>query len=218
MLCFPQKKCHKRAPPIPHRSRGRLMGHHAPPATTPPKTASGGRRRAHGRAKVGSTRAPTSLISLSQLLPPPALQSCHSSPPPATGARSSLLLVGSGPPMAGSVVGAGAPPVAAPVQMRRWRRLLSVQVGHAVVRRPWPLPAPPPVAGGGWLWPRHRHLGWPGAHGRAAAPPRVAGDSWPLCRRLGWPPLRMYVTTQAMNFAMLFNIFMKHFLKQISLR
>ena len=208
MLCFPQKKMPQASSLHPRRSRGRLGGHHAPPATTPPKTASGGRRRAHGRAKVGSTRAPTSLISLSQLLPPSALQSCRSSPPPAAGARSGLLLVGSGPPMAGSVVGPGAPPPAAPVGSG------GACSGLALARSP----SSGAGGGGGGLWLRHHHLGWPGAHGRAAAPPWVAGDSWPLCRRLGWPPLRMYVTTQAMNFAMLFNIFMKHFLKQISLR
>jgi len=165
------------------------MGHHAPPATTPPKTASGGRPRAHGRAKVGSTRAPTSLISLSQLLPPPALQSCRSSPSPATGARSRLLLVGSGPPprgwicrRCGCAAGGGscadALPAAAPV-------------GSG-----WGRSGAPPLAlarstssggGGGWARP---------------PPPRVAGGPWPHCRPAsgGWgllatvPPPRVAAT------------------------
>ena len=172
MLCFHQKKMPQASSPHPRRSRGRLGGHHAPPATTPPRTATGGRRRAHSRAEVGSTRAPTSLISLSQLLPPSALQSCRSSPPPAAGARSGLLLVGSGPPMAGSVVGAGAPPVAAPVQMRRRRWLLSVQVGRAAVRRPWPLgPCPLTTTSGGWgpMAALPPCLGWLGTPGHCAA-------------------------------------------------
>jgi len=96
--------------------------------------------------------------------------------------------------MAGSVVGAGAPPVAAPVLMRCRRRLLSVQVGGAAVRRPWPLPAQPPVGGGALA---------------APPPPRVPGDPWPRCRPAsgGWgllatvPPPRVAATAYVCDYA-----------------
>ena len=90
--------------------------------------------------------------------------------------------------MAGSVVGVGAPPVAAPVGS-------GGASGGAPPLALGPLLAHPPVAGGGAL--------------AAPPPPRVAGSPWPRCRPAlgGWgllatvPPPRVAATAYVCDYA-----------------